>query len=261
MQLLEPKNSIIYGPVNSRRLGKSLGINILPKKVKFCTFNCVYCHYGWTNFNAHSNILADGLSLPSVSEIEKALTDALENLKLINNLPAYITFSGNGEPTLHPDFAEIVDLVIDLRDMIAPGTKTAILSNSTEVNKNEITESLCRLDYRIMKLDCGTPQVFAEYNKPYNKVSLEKIVSGLENLSCKKPVYIQSLFSSGKSGNLSPENIEHWVEHLRRINPVMVQIYSLSRGYPEKEIEPARKEDLLNIHSLLIEKGINSMVF
>jgi wyosine [tRNA(Phe)-imidazoG37] synthetase (radical SAM superfamily) len=261
MQLLEPKNSITYGPVNSRRLGRSLGVNILPKKVKFCTFNCVYCHYGWTNFDVHSNILPYGLSFPSVSEIKEALTQALENLKLQSNLPAFITFSGNGELNLHPDFAEIVAAVIKIRDMIAPKAKTAILSNSSEVCKEEIYSALCMLDYRIMKLDCGNNDVFTCYNKPCDKASLEKIIDGLIELSNKKPVCIQTLFSTGKAGNLSNKNIQNWIENIHKKKPEMVQIYSLSRGYPEKEIEPACREDLLAVSSLLKEKGIKSMVY
>lgn len=260
MQTLEPKNSIIYGPVNSRRLGRSLGINILPAGMKYCTFNCVYCQYGWNKIKFDRNDMND-IAFPTIIDIKNALLDALEELKSEENLPAYLTLSGNGEPTLHPDFFDIVEAIIEIRDKIVPSAKTTILSNSSEVNSDEICNALCLLDQRIMKFDCGNSAVLNRFNKPVEGITLDRIAEELCRLSRRVPIYIQTLFASGKCGNMHEEDLNSWAANIKKINPEMVQIYSLSRGYPAKSIEPAGKEELFMIKARLEVKGIPCGVY
>jgi len=251
--ILELKKEIIYGPVNSRRLGRSLGINILPPARKVCPFNCVYCQYGWTEIHvANGDIIPE---LPSINAVRRALKKALTELPIP---PAYITFSGNGEPTLHPEFDRIVEEVIALRDQLAPDAKTAILSNSALVSDPLIRASLTKLDMRIMKLDCGSRETFIKYNQPCPGVGIDAITEGLVQLSS---IHIQTLVAAGERGNLDPENIEEWIRRLKRIIPVSIQLYTLDRGYPSNQLRPASKEDLNRIQEQVQKERIAIEVF
>jgi wyosine [tRNA(Phe)-imidazoG37] synthetase (radical SAM superfamily) len=251
--LLELQKEIIYGPVNSRRLGRSLGINILPARRKICPFNCVYCQYGWTK----GHILRTNPSpdLPSVDAVKKALKKALIHT---DNPPTYITFSGNGEPTLHPDFPQIMEAVTVLRNRLAPEAKTAILSNSALVSDKFIRKALSGLDVRIMKLDCGTSDIFKRYNQPCPGLDLEAITEGLSLLP---DVDIQTLVSGGRAGNLDPQNTTAWIERLKLIRPLSVQLYTLDRGYPSKNLKPASRVDLESIKAQVRKVGIRIRVF
>lgn len=251
--LLRLQKGIIYGPVNSRRLGCSLGINILPAYEKLCPFNCVYCQYGWTK--THTIRLDKSSALPSVKDVKQALKEALMTISI---QPAYITFSGNGEPTLHPDFGQIVEEVKAVRDELSPKAKTAILSNSALVSDLSIRQALSKLDLRIMKLDCGRPDVFKRYNQPCRGVDLEAITEGLARLT---DVTIQTLFSSGQEGNLDPQNIIAWLERLKRINPSSIQLYTLDRGYPGNDLKSATEEQLSQIKKRIEEEGLSAQVY
>lgn len=251
--ILELQKGIIYGPVNSRRLGRSLGINILPPGRKVCPFNCVYCQYGWTETHVtRADMIPE---LPSVNAVRRALKKTLTELQTPT---AYITISGNGEPTLHPEFDRIVGEVNTLRDELAPEAKTAILSNSALVSDPMIRASLSKLDMRIMKLDCGSREVFTKYNQPCPGVDIEAITEGLIQLSA---VHIQTLVAGGGRGNLNPENIEEWIERLKRVNPICIQLYTLDRGYPSNQLRPASREDLNRIQEQVQKEQIAIDVF
>lgn len=251
--LLELKKEVIYGPVNSRRLGRSLGLNILPAGRKVCPFNCVYCQYGWTQNPYLNPQFRKGF--PAVKVILDGLQSALSRLSCP---PEYITFSGNGEPTLHPDFERLVEGVNSLRDRLSPLSKTAVLSNSALVFKKEVRRALAGLDVRILKFECGLPEVLERYNQPHKEIRLEKIAEGLAQL---KDVTIQTLFSSGMSGNCGQNNIKEWLEHLRDIKPVAVQLYTLDRAFPLPSLKPATKEELYRIQKLVHQKGITCHVY
>ena len=133
--LLELQRKIIYGPVNSRRLGRSLGINILPRSQKICSFNCLYCQYG---LNDRKNSKNNKVIFPDQNEVLLAVENALKHL---DPPPAYLTFSGNGEPTLHPEFPDIVDRIQWLKKKQCPESKTAILSNSSTVTTPKIKKN------------------------------------------------------------------------------------------------------------------------
>ena len=243
------QQGIIYGPVNSRRLGRSLGINLLPTNIKVCTFNCAYCQYGWTRQSLPEP------DLPELSEVMTALEKSLRNLP---DAPAYLTFSGSGEAALHPDFAAIVDQVIFLRNCCLPDARTAILSNSSTVSSPGIRDVLSKLDVRIMKLDCGLENCFRTYNRARKEIELKMIVSGLKEL---QNVTIQTLFAGGPGGNFTAENLEGWINTMQEIKPVFVQIYTLDRGYPSRKISPLKPDDLMRIKDRLQKHGITSGVF
>ncbi|MDQ1353873.1 MAG: hypothetical protein QG657_4180, partial [Acidobacteriota bacterium] len=222
--LLALQSNIIYGPVQSRRLGRSLGVNVLPVRQKICSFDCLYCQYGrLAPMNAAEAVKCE---FPSVVEVLAALEQALRNLPQPVN---YITFSGNGEATLHPGFRELVAGVRELRDRLSPAAKTAILSNSTTVSDSHTREALGLLDVRIMKLDAGTQEMFVHYNRPAAGITLKDTVAGLALLEA---VTIQSLFTKGPDGNFSQAHLAAWIEQVKKISPIIVQVYSLARKSP-----------------------------
>jgi wyosine [tRNA(Phe)-imidazoG37] synthetase (radical SAM superfamily) len=258
--LLGLKKSIIYGPVHSRRLGYSLGINVLPLEKKACPFDCVYCQYGWTG--AHIAEAREGkLSFPAADEVGDSLAQALPELVDSPLRPGYLTFSGNGEPTLHPEFGRIVDRIMAVRDERLPEAKTAILSNSALVTRVSIRKALLRLDHRIMKLDCGSPSAFKRFNRPCRGVHLDDITEGLAELARRAPLTIQTLFCSGKGGNYNPRNIQEWKDRLKYIHPAFVQIYSLDRPFPAPGLVPVL-QDMLSLAKIQCEgEGIPAGIF
>ena len=247
------QNKVIYGPVNSRRLGSSLGINILSPDKKICNFNCVYCQYGWTKIGI--NEFDDKDNFIDSSEVLSAVEKALFAL---SPSPEFITFSGNGEATLHPKFDNIVDGVIKLRSEYAPSSKTAILSNSVGVTNKEIRTSLSKFDERIMKLDCGNEQLLKIYNRPVIQMELDSIVNGLSELN---DVTIQTLFSDGEHGNSKEKDVELLIEKLKIISPSHVQIYTLDRGYPSNKIYPVEFDCLYDLEEILNNQGIKSKAY
>lgn len=250
--MLNLQKGIIYGPVSSRRLGTSLGLNILGSRTKVCSFDCVYCQYGWTgNWENEKN----DIHLPSPDDVKNALE---ERLLQIDYAPDYITFSGNGEATLHPKFGEIVDKVIEVRNNLSASSKTAILSNSSEVYKGETRIALQKLDEIIMKLDAGVDDVFAHYNRPRKYVNLDIIT---EELSKMKNIIIQTLFCTGPSGNFTENNISQWLKRIKKINPSFVQLYSLDRGYPSDSIHHVSREELEKIKAVLDKEHIKSSIY
>ena len=247
------QSGIIYGPVNSRRLGRSLGVNIVSTKIKTCMFNCVYCQYGLRR--ADNEQMSDIRWYPSSKEITSSLQDVLQ---ILNPKPAYITFSGNGEATLHPEFSSVVDQVKHIRDLFAPEAKVTILSNSSTVINIETRKALQKLDQRIMKLDCGNEETFHLYNQPLAGIHLDDIVYGLKEMD---DIIIQALFSGGGGGNYTEKNISDWIERVKEIKPNGVQIYSLDRSYPSSLINPLSKPELTTIKKSLEKENIEATVY
>jgi len=246
--LLQLQEEIIYGPVDSRRLGASLGLNILPVQYKACPFNCAHCQYGFTPSNGYIS-KSDGRDLPSINEIKAALEDALEEYPSVS----YITFSGNGEPTLHPDFSIIIDAVKEIRDKAAPSAKEAILSNSALVHRAETRDALMKLDVRFMKLDAGDEKTFRRFNRPHKDIKYEKIVDGLKQL---EDIYIQTLFAGGEYGNCNDDAVEKWIEKIGEIKPLGCHIYSLDRPSADGRLTLVDHEALLKIKEHT-EKNVN----
>ncbi len=253
--LTKLQEGIIYGPVRSRRLGNSLGINLMPDKKKVCTFNCLYCQYGWGDTEAARAMKNEEL-FPLVSEVLDAVEKALT--ELMPEFPDFITFAGNGEPTLHPRFGEIVDGVVEIRNRLTDSAKVAVLSNSSNVTKEHIRAALSLADEKIMKLDAGNEAMFNLYNKPASGITLADIINGIKKL---KNVTIQSLFTGGPMGNYRDDHIADWTACIKDISPQFVQIYSLDREAPCRDILPLTRYELYKIKQKLDQLGINSRVF
>jgi wyosine [tRNA(Phe)-imidazoG37] synthetase (radical SAM superfamily) len=219
------QTGIIYGPVQSRRLGQSLGVNLLPEDYKLCSFNCVYCQYGWTPEPTVdvSHALKD---LPRLDNVAIALEKALKTVRRKRQKLDAVTFSGNGEPTLHPDFPAMVETARSLRDKYLPHAQLAVLSNSSTATRPEICAALNRCDLRIMKLDAGSEEIIHQLNGPAPPFYLKDIVTALRDL---KDVTLQSLFVQGRISNSDPDSVALWIESVREIRPLLVQIYTLDR--------------------------------
>ncbi len=224
--MMSLQEGIVYGPVRSRRLGQSLGINILPRNVKLCTFNCSYCQYGWTRTGARSP-RGIGDVWPSPASVAKAVGLRLRRA-LASGEPVHrLTLAGNGEPTLHPEFGEVVARLKALRDEVAPNLPIAILSNSTTLDRPAVVAALGRLDERYMKLDAGETAILRRVNSA--TVSVEQIVEGLRRLH---DVVIQAMFVRDRLGridNAGDVAVASWVGALTRVAPCRVQVYSIDR--------------------------------
>lgn len=231
------QRGIIYGPILSRRLGRSLGINLLPANKKICNFNCIYCQYGASRPIAY---LMNGDLLPKTGEVIRAVEKALMKPRSID----YLTFSGNGEPTMHPDFPEILAEVRRIVDRIRPEVKLAILSNASRVMEAETLSALKLLDAPMMKLDAGDQETFDAINQPEASIVFQDILAGLAALP---NLMIQSMLIDGKVSNIRGNDYDSWLSTLVSLNPSKVHIYSIDRPVPNRGIKPVPAEDLKGI--------------
>lgn len=252
-------DKIIFGPVKSRRLGTSLGINLLPAAKKMCNFNCIYCECGWTHSTSRDNAL-----LPKREGIYSALDQKLSELKEKNNPPDVITFAGNGEPTLHPDFPGIIDDCIELRNKYFPDTKIAVLSNSTMITVPDIREALLKVDQNILKLDSGFDLTVRIHNQPRVNVKVAELIDNLKEFNGQ--LIIQTLFLRGSYkgkiiDNTTPEEIEAWLKAIGMIKPYEVMIYTISRDTPDGgELSKVPLTELNRIAGLVNRMGIKTSV-
>ena len=231
--------SIIYGPVRSRRLGWDLGLNASPINYKLCSFNCVYCQYGWTDV-CTMDIAGRLGDFPTPDAFKKALEDALHENEEINS----ITLSGNGEPTLHPQFEELVDIAKQLKEEYFPEAKLGILSNSSTINIEKVHRALTKLDFRIMKLDVGSLETLRKINQPCRAVDYEAILSGLKSL---EKVTLQTMFVDGPIRNIGDQEVNEWIERIGEIQPMKTQIYSLHRPPAASSLREVSAERLQEI--------------
>ncbi len=254
MNVLPLKSGVIYGPVDSRRLGRSLGINLSPINSKLCSFNCVYCHYGWTE-----RITKDATKYIEDFPKKEAVLSTLRGELTSIAKPEYITFSGNGEPTLHPEFESIVSGVKMIRDELSPGTPLALLSNTSMFNSASVKRALSMIDVKIVKLDAGREETFQQMNKPVEGVSLKDIIESLKN---EKEFIVQTIFIKGSIDNTEESNLSEWISILSSILPEKVQVYSTDRPVPKVGIVKVEREELEKIAERVEEKtGIPVEVF
>ncbi|MBQ4395197.1 MAG: radical SAM protein [Paludibacteraceae bacterium] len=243
---------IAYGPIHSRRLGISLGMEIMPLEHKLCTFDCVYCECGWNEQVLHP-------VLPTRKEVKQALEAKLHGLQKEEVIPDVITFSGNGEPTLHPDFLGIMQDTCALRDKFCPKAKVSVLSNSTQLGRPDVIEALRLCDNRILKLDAGTDKMMHRIDRPVNKeLTVEKIIEWLEQFN--GDFTLQTCFLRGEHAgeiidNTSPEELAAWYQVVHRLNPKQIMIYVIDRKTPEEKLEKISREEMERIAAPLISKG------
>ena len=248
-------DKIIFGPVNSRRLGVSLGVNLLPQHKKVCTFDCIYCECGWTKPDSyHLDTYHDRL------DVKTALEAALTQIKMDKTGLDNITFGGNGEPTLHLFFSEIVDDAIVLRDKFFPHVNISVLSNATNLHETSVVNALKKVDNPILKLDAGTESTFRLINNPMIEITQKQIVNDIINAQIKNSI-IQSLFLKGNYKGIPIDNTDEtdlkiWLKHLQQIKPKSVMIYSIARETPAHGLIKLTKAELESIAQRVMDIGI-----
>ena len=227
MNVLSLETEITYGPLFSRRLGRSLGVNLLPFDRKVCSFDCIYCHYGHTTIHT---VTPESIAFPAFDDALRTIEAALRRYPHVDAL----TFSGNGEPTLHPHFPAIVAETRRLRDAIAPNVKLALYSNAMTAHLPRIQAALYNFDLPILKLDAGDPATLARINRPASGVTLESIIKGLK---ATPNLIIQSVLIDGKVSNIKGEAYEAWIAAMNEVRPNAVQIYSTDYPIPDTSVE------------------------
>ena len=250
-------NNIIFGPVKSRRLGVSLGVNLLPVDAKICSFDCIYCECGFNTTMQES-------PLPTREQVYVTLETKLQVMVAANELPDVITFAGNGEPTLHAQFEGIIDDTIALRDRYCPEAKVSVLSNSTRMHKPAIFKALQRVDNNILKFDSAIDKTVQRLDRPSGKqFSVEWQLEQFRKFNGN--LIIQTLFLRGKLAdgiidNTTEEEVSAWLEALQIIRPKQVMIYSIDRETPTKGLEKISLETLKQIAERAKAIGLEVMV-
>lgn len=241
--------SPIFGPVHSRRLGISLGINLLPADGKVCSFDCIYCECG---FNADHR---PHQPLPTREEVAQRLEERLKQMVADGQLPNVLTFAGNGEPTCHPKFAEIIDDTIALRDRYCPKAKVSVLSNSTFIHNSRVHDALMRVDNNILKLDTVNADFINSVDRPQGTYDVNEIVEQMKTF--KGHIIIQTMFLHGPGvTNTGEKYVTPWLEAVKAIRPQQVMIYTIDRETPDATLAKATHEELDAIRDQVEAAGI-----
>ena len=247
-------DSIVYGPIRSRRLGVSLGVNLMPTTAKLCTFDCVYCECGWNQPVSHPQ-------LPTREQVRDALESQLLTLDI---QPDVITFSGNGEPTLHPDFLGIIQDTCALRDQYCPNAKVSVLSNSTQLGRKDVVEALLLCDNRILKLDSAIDITMQLIDKPVNQhLTVAQIVQWLslfEGNFTLQTCFLRGEYEGRVIDNTTPEELSAWYQIVDILHPKQVMIYVIDRATPLQTLSKVPTEEMEAIAAPLREKGIDVIV-
>ena len=247
-------SSPIFGPVHSRRLGVSLGINLQPADGKTCTFDCIYCECGFNKEHTPKS------SRPTREQVAEALEKTLKEMKENKSHIDVLTFAGNGEPTSHPDFAKIIDDTINIRNRYFPTAKISVLSNSTFIHREEIRNALLKVDNNILKLDTADIEYIRKIDRPVNpSYNVGKIINSMKDFH--GHLTIQTIFIKGEINNTDIDNtsdkyVSTWLEKIKEIKPKEVMIYTIDRETPVKTLRKASIEELNRIRDLVIAEGI-----
>ena len=246
-------SSPIFGPVHSRRLGISLGINLLPADGKVCSFDCIYCECGFNKDHRPT------LPLPEREEVAQKLEAKLQEMQAEGQLPDVLTFAGNGEPTCHPHFAEIIDDTIRLRDQYCPKAKVCVLSNSTFIHRQQVHDALMRVDDNILKLDTIDPLYINKVDRPTGNYDVNAIIERMQAFH--GHIIIQTMFMRGTYNGESVDNtgeafVAPWLDIVKAIKPQQVMVYTIDRETPAQGLEKATREQLDAIRDRVIAAGI-----
>ena len=245
--------SPIFGPVHSRRLGISLGINLLPADGKVCSFDCIYCECGFNEDHRPQ------LPLPERDEVAEKLEQKLKQMVSEGQLPDVLTFAGNGEPTCHPHFPEIINDTLRLRDKYCPEAKVSVLSNSTMIHRKSVHDALMLVDNNILKLDTVSLEYINKVDHPNVTYDVEKIIERMKAFN--GHIIIQTMFMRGECKGESVDNtgdefVNPWIEAVKDIKPQQVMIYTIDRETPAQGLLKATHEQLDAIRDRVIAAGI-----
>ncbi|MBR5595137.1 MAG: radical SAM protein [Alistipes sp.] len=250
-------DNIIFGPIRSRRLGLSLGVNLLPIESKLCSFDCIYCECGWNDehpgkrrFNARE-------------DVRNMLDETLQKMVSDGTPPDVITFAGNGEPTMHPDFENIIADTIALRDKHCPAAKVSVLSNATQIHREDVRRALLRVDNNILKLDSAFDETVQLVNKPqgaYTVARTVELLKAFEGNLILQTMFLRGEYLGKRVDNTTEEEVSAWLKLVAEIKPKQVMVYSLDRDTPCQTLEKVEKEELREIAARVEALGITCSV-
>ena len=247
------RETLVFGPIFSRRLGSSLGINLLPEQGKLCNFDCIYCECGWNR---------DGRGdqrLPDAEAFRKALTDKLEACRAAGTPIDSITFSGDGEPTLNPDFPAIIDICLALRDRYYPEAKVSVLSNATRIGNEAVFQALRKVDNPILKLDAATDAGVRAINGPVGTYSVAATVEALKRFG--GDFVLQTMFlRSADFDSAEAENLRGWMDIVRQLRPREIMVYTLDREAPQAGLEKYSVDQMRSLVQPLLNEGYNIQI-
>lgn len=238
-------DSVVFGPVRSRRLGVSLGINLLPGDRKWCSFNCIYCECGWTDEGPY---VKEGY--PSRALVREELEKKLLEMAADGMRPDAITFAGNGEPTLHPDFAGVIDDTVALRGRLAPEALIAVLSNSSTLDDPSVFEALQKVDQNILKIDSARERTVRLLNQPGGDFSLERAIENIARFRGRfilQTLFVRGVYRGVEVDNASPGEVADWLALVGRLRPGMVMVYTIARDTPSEglyKVPPVELDDI-----------------
>ena len=252
-------DEIVFGPVQSRRLGVSLGMNLLPVDCKYCNFDCIYCECGRNSPLSRIGTEEREQMLPARKEIYTALKRKLTAMQRNGQLPDAITFAGNGEPTIHPEFAEIIDDTVSLRNRYAPHTKISVLSNATMLHRRKVVEALKKTDLPILKLDSGMDTTIELLNQPVKKLPIAMQIAQLLSFGGQciiQTMFVQGTYNGQTVDNTTPEELDAWEQAILSIRPRLVMIYTLARDTPTDTLRKVSGGILREIAARIEKHGI-----
>ena len=245
-------NEIIFGPIHSRRLGTSLGVNLLPKHGKWCSFDCIYCECGFNKDGKGDN------KLPTVQEVKVALESTLsEYIKNIGKIDT-ITFSGNGEPTMHPNFAEIIDFTLEMRAKYCPQAKVSVLSNASQIHKPAVAVALLKTDNPILKIDSAIEETCRLIDRPQFLYSLDALKENLKPFRNKfvlQTMFLRGEFEGKTIDNTTKFEVDAWRKLAIEIEPREIMVYTIDRETPAANLQKVSVEDMERITAPLKELG------
>lgn len=246
-------DEIAFGPIFSRRLGSSLGVNILPAEGKTCNFDCVYCECGWNRDGRHSG------RFPRLAEVREALERKLSQASMAGVPVDSITFSGNGEPTLNPDFAQIIDVTLELRDKYFPAALVSVLSNASLVGRDEVFNALMKVDNAILKLDAPSDALAGMINKPAGKYHVDDVIAGMKRFDGR--FILQTMFlKSPDFDTANPDAIAKWRDIVRLLRPHRIMVYTIDRETPDKSLAKCTAEEMREYVRPLTEEGFDVQI-
>lgn len=246
-------DDIIFGPVHSRRLGLSLGVNLLPTCSKRCSFDCIYCECGWNAEHRGQARFNDR------AEVRRLLEGTLRRMVAQGTPPDVITFAGNGEPTMHPDFEGVIDDTIALRNALCPDAKVSVLSNATQLGRESVRRALLRVDNNILKLDSAFDETVRLINNPGGVYSVERVVEqmcGFEGRLIVQTMFLRGSCDGREVDNTTEREVEAWLRQIDRIRPRQVMVYSLDRDTPCPTLEKVSREQLQAIAARVEALGV-----
>ncbi len=247
------REETVFGPIHSRRLGSSLGINLLPEKGKICSFDCIYCECGWNKDGRNDT------QLPSAERVRRALEAKLKQCKADGIRIDSITFSGDGEPTLNPEFPQIIDDTLRLRDQYYPQSKVTVLSNATRVHLPEVFDALRKVDNPTMKIDAPTNALIEKINHPAPGYDIDRVVEALKQFNGN--FILQTMFLKSKDfDSSSPEVLNGWMDIVRLLKPREIMVYTIDRPTPEEGLQKFTVDEMRRLVQPLIDENFSVQI-